>query len=326
MTELYSRRDVERQLEYPAALDAVETTYVETARGRVVNPPKLPMHLGDDGDWPHLNAFSVDMPAYVDWQDVAGVKWAVATWDADTDVPISSLILLYDLFEPGFTAVMEGMYVTGVRTAIQSVVGLKHLLHGVPESVGVFGAGFQAQFQLRVMDRLLDVSEFRVYDIDGARARDLADRIGPHLDATVEVVKSAAEATTGDAVVTVTDSKTPVFDESDLGDDAFVVALGTYQELPARTIRGADHVVVDHIEQCLQRGALAGLAARDEFEESDIDATIGGVLAETHDRPIDPDDSVVFVPIGLGSLDISIAQQVLEQTADRTSVSAFEFV
>jgi alanine dehydrogenase len=322
---LYSRDAVERRLDLDDALDVVERTYVEDARGRVLNPSKLTMHLGDDGGWPDANAFSIDMPAYVDWLGVAGTKWAVATWDADTESPISSLILLFDLDRGAFTAVMEGMYLTGVRTALQSAVGLRSLTATTPTTVGVVGAGFQARFQLLVLDHLLDVAEFRIYDVDGERARSLAAAVGPELAAET-VVGDVPDVVAGsDAIVTVTDSKTPVLDEAWLDDPPLIVALGSYRELPDATIREADHLLADHPEQCLQRGALADLAARGQIGDDDLDATIGDVLDGRYRAPVDPADRVVFVPIGIGALDVAIAERLRRDEGD-DSLREFDFV
>ncbi|WP_435095176.1 ornithine cyclodeaminase family protein [Halorubrum sp. N11] len=323
-TSLLSQSDVEDALDVADALRVVERTYIETNRDRVVNPAKLSMHLGDDGGWPDYNAFAINMPAYVDWLDAVGTKWAVATWDADVEDPISSLILLFDLDGGRFEAILEGMYLTGVRTALQSAVGLKHLLPDTPESVGVFGAGFQAAFQLSVTDELLDINEFFLYDISRDKADGLAAEMRDQLDAELTVCETAATAARNDAVLTVTDSKLPVLDAEWPSKAGLIVALGSYQELPDEILTGADRLVVDHVEQCLQRGALADIAARDGLSASDLDATIGEVLDDERETPVRPSDRTVFVPIGLGALDIALAKGVYNNMISDSSVE-FDF-
>lgn len=309
-TKLFSETDVERRLEFDHALELAERTYRELAQGRVVNPPKLGMHMGDDGEWPDLNAFAIDMPAYVDWLDVAGVKWAVANWDLEAGTPISSLIILFDLQQGRFKSILEGMYLTGVRTAIQSVIGLQHLLPFEPTEIGVLGAGYQAGFQLRVIDELLDVDRFHVYDTDEEVSRSLAARLDRRIDAEIVVCDAPKETTRGDAILTVTNSKTPVLSDDELDGSELIIALGTYQELCDRTILEADHVIVDHVEQCFQRGALSDLVDRNELTRFDVDATIGDVIDGNYGERIHGDDRVVFTPIGLGSIDIAIAEHV----------------
>lgn len=309
-TSLLSQSDVEAALDVADALRVVERTYVEANRDRVVNPAKLSMHLGDDGGWPDYDAFAINMPAYVDWLDAVGTKWAVATWDADVDDPISSLILLFDLTESRFEAILEGMYLTGVRTALQSAVGLKHLLPTPPESVSVFGAGFQAAFQLSVVDEVFDIDDFFLYDMNRAKAEELAAELGDQVDADLTVCETAATAARNDAVLTVTDSKSPVIEPEWPDEAGLIVALGSYRELPDEVLTGADRLVIDHVEQCLQRGALADMVARNELSEADLDATIGEVLDDEHETSVQPSDRTVFVPIGIGALDIAIAKGV----------------
>ena len=323
VSKLYSKSEVAERLDFREALETVERTYLETARGRVLSPAKLTMHMGDDGEWPDMNAFAIDMPAYVDWLGVAGMKWAIATWDVDKDIPISSLILLFDPIRGEFTAVMEGMHLTGVRTALQSVVGLRHLRSSQPESIGVFGAGFQAQFQLSVINDLLNIGEFRLFDIDDDRAHDLAQELGPRMDAKISICDAPAVAGS-DAVVTVTDSKTPVLEERWLDDAGTLIALGSYQELPDETIHAADQIIVDHVEQCLQRGTLSHIAARGTLGENDIDSTIGEVLNDPGYSVVDG-ERVVFVPIGLGSLDVAVAERVYRNQAADDAVQTFRF-
>ncbi len=337
-TELYAKHDVERRIDLPTALDVVETTYIEGARGRVINPAKSTMHLGDDGGWPAANAFSIGMPAYVGWLDAAGMKWAIATWDADVEPPISARILLFDLDQGSFTAILEGMHLTGVRTALQSVVGVTHLCPAPPDSIGVFGAGFQARFQLRVLDGLVDIERFGLYDVAAGRAAGLAADLAPELDADVVVEETPQAAADADVVVTATDSKSPVLDESWLRPGGLVIALGSYRELPDETVLSADRIVVDHAEQCLQRGALSDLADRGAVTAADIDSTIGEVLdaADAADaagaptvakgRPADPDGRTVFVPIGLGSLDVALAEHLRTRGMSDSGVRRFDFL
>jgi len=322
-TALFSKADVEAAIDLDSTLDVVERTYAETGRDRVINPAKLGMHLGDDAEWPAHDAFAIDMPAYVGWLDTAGTKWAVATWEQATE-PISSLQLLFDLDASRFTAIMEGMYLTAVRTAMQSVVGLRRLVPAAPETVGIFGAGFQGRFQVEVIDALVDVDEIRIFDIESEAAAGLADQIGDDLEADLRVCDAPAVAAATDAVVTVTDSQTPVVDHSAVADSTIVIALGTYQELSDETILGADRIVVDHPEQCLNRGALSSLAARDELGEDDLDATIGAVVAGERGPLTGADEQCLFVPLGLGGLDVAIAEHVRRET-DPNAVSTFAF-
>lgn len=90
-------------------------------------------------------------------------------------------------------------------------------------------------------------------------------------------------------------------------------------------ILSADRLVVDHVEQCLRRGAFADMAARDELSAADLNATIGEVLDNERETPVQPSDRTVFVPIGLGALDIAIAKRIYNNTIFDSSKN-FNFI
>jgi len=321
--DLLSQGEINEYTDLNHLLKVVENTYVETARDRVINPPKLTMNMGDDGDWPYLNAFAIDMPAYVDWLDVAGVKWAVGTWDVETDMPVKSVILLFDVERGQFEAILEGMHITGVRTAMQSVVGLQNLSPGTVDTVGVLGAGFQARFQLPVIDALCDIDTFKIFDPDDETLATFVEKIEPGLSAEVVVCDAPSAVVQSEVIVTVTNSKNPVIDVDAFDHADMIIALGTYQELTDDVILDANHLVVDHIEQCLRRGALSNLVDRNMLTRSDIDVTIGDVLNSEYENQIQANETVIFVPIGLGSLDIAIAKRIYESRAEMESIQRF---
>lgn len=196
----------------------------------------------------------------------------------------------------------------------------------MPQSVGVFGAGFQAEFQLRVVDALTTINQFNIFDTNGERARNLATRLRPQLDADLTVSKDPETVASSDAILTVTNSKTPVLEESWLTDDTLVIALGSYRELPDDTISAADHLIVDDVEQCLQRGVLSDMVDRGEMTQDDLDATIGEVLVDDYVSTVETDDRILFVPIGMGSLDVALAEHIHKRKSEQSDAREFEFV
>ncbi len=47
---------------------------------------------------------------------------------------------------------------------------------------------------------------------------------------------------------------------------------------------------------------------RDDLTQDDLDATIGEVLVEDNVSSIETDDRILFVPIGMESLDVALAE------------------
>lgn len=321
---MISKGDVKASLQFERALKIVRTTYREGADDRVLNPPKLSMHLGDDGGWPPHDGFAINMPAYVDWLDAVGSKWAVAAWDSTADIPIHALITLFDMQSGAFKAIIEGMYLTGVRTALQSVIGVRQLQDSSTCSISVIGAGYQAQFQMYLLDALCDVTEFNLFDIDRGTATQLQEDLQSRVEASINCLESVSGMAESDVLITVTDAQRPVITHEHSSDISTIIALGSYGELSETTINNVDAVVVDHIEQCLERGALSSLAEAGQFGKSDIDATIGDVLSASDTSNVRQASQTLFVPIGLGSLDIALAEHVYRHQS-RQSGTQFAF-
>ena len=105
-----------------------------------------------------------------------------------------------------------------------------------------------------------------------------------------------------------------------------VFPMGSYQEVDDEFILGADRVVVDHIGQCLHRGALKELVEAGKFAEKDIDATIGEVVAGKKQGRVSASDRILCIPIGTGAMDVAVASVVLERAKAKGLGSTFDFV
>lgn len=93
-------------------------------------PTKLGLDLGETASYPPYHGFMNAMPAYVGWLNSAGVKWAGGILGKRKDIGlpyITSLILLIDPEIGNFKAVMDGAYITNLRTGAQTAAALKYI-------------------------------------------------------------------------------------------------------------------------------------------------------------------------------------------------------
>ena len=117
------------------------------------------------------------MPAYVGWNDVAGIKWAGGFLGERKKMGlpyITSLILLINPKIGNFTAVMDGEWITTMRTGAQTAVSLKYLHKGASIRLGLYGAGAQGHSQTEAISKVFDIEEVRVYDVSRAAAEKYA--------------------------------------------------------------------------------------------------------------------------------------------------------
>src|SRR4030095_7422144 len=94
-----------------------------------------------------------------------GLEIVQATYlllDAETGVPLS---------------LMDGRFITGIRTAATSAVATKFLSDPAAKRLAVFGAGVQAKFHTQAMFEVAEISEVLIVSRNPEKARALADEV-----------------------------------------------------------------------------------------------------------------------------------------------------
>src|SRR3954465_10174801 len=134
-----TRADVEAVgLTGVGVIDVLEDVFRAKRLGRTEMPPKIGVHPRDD-------AFIHAMPAYLGDPDVAGIKWVAGYPDNQAlGLPyIHGLLVLTDGATGRPVAVMDATWITEVRTAAASMLGIRALAQSTIETIGLIGCGRQ---------------------------------------------------------------------------------------------------------------------------------------------------------------------------------------
>jgi alanine dehydrogenase len=154
MTEslLYlSSRDIETIGLGPAELvDAVERVFAAQAGGAARPGPKavVPVAVG--------HSFHA-MPGTIAADGLAGMKFfGVVPDNAERGLPnVCSLVALSDIANALPLCIMDGGWITGVRTAAMTATAAKHLAHPDRETAAFIGCGVQARAHARLLRQVL---------------------------------------------------------------------------------------------------------------------------------------------------------------------------
>jgi len=327
-TVLLSKSDIEKVMTMKEVVEIVDKTYVGFGEGKVINPTKVGLDLGETAEWPPYKGFMNAMPAYVGWLDSAGIKWAGGFLDnAKIGLPyITGMILLIDPRTGHFKAVMDGAEITNMRTGAQAAVALKYLHNKKSIKIGLYGAGMQGHYQTMAISQLFDIEELKVYDIKREASEKFAEDMKSIVPGNIIIVDSPEEAADGDAVICVTQSKDKFVKNSWIKPGTILFAMGSYQECDDDFILSADEIIVDHIGQCLHRGALKELNAKGKVTEKNIYATIGEVAAGKKRGRSSDKDRILCIPIGTGAMDVAVATIVYQRAVKEGLGGNFEFV
>ena len=203
-----------------------------------------------------------------------------------------------------------------VRTGAASGVAAKFLARPGASSLGLIGAGWQAQSQLAAIRAAVPSIEHVVVSSRTAeRAAAFAEEHG------AEVAESPADAGACDVVVTATTSKDPVLRGDWLREGALVCAVGANdpeaRELDAQVIDRASLVCCDSLEDArLESGDLIEPVAAGQLDWLEVQELHQIVSGELPGRQ-SPADIVVFKSNGIAPWDLAIADEVVRRARER---------
>jgi len=150
-------------------------------------PAKIGIH-------PLENTFIHAMPAYIPSEHACGIKWAAGYPDnrRKFGLPqISALLLLNDDQTGVPLAMMDGSWITTVRTAAVTAVGVKYLGNVNSETFGMIGCGELGKKHIEFVSHVLpQLKKVYIYDVyEEAMDRLIAD-VQPKIQA--EIVKASS--------------------------------------------------------------------------------------------------------------------------------------
>jgi ornithine cyclodeaminase/alanine dehydrogenase-like protein (mu-crystallin family) len=220
-----SEGDVERCLDLRELLDGLEDGFCGLELGEVQSPARTEVTVPGKG-------FSLAMPAWRPGMAIA-VK-VVNVFDANLELDLPNHLAMITLFEQDTGAtccVMDGTYITGVRTAASAVLSARLLGRKSARVVTVIGAGVQGREHLRLLPLIRDLERINICSLHPDEAERLAAR-SPLARARRDIEAAVRES---DIVCLATHSATPVIDPAWLKAGTHVSSVGYHPpagELP----------------------------------------------------------------------------------------------
>ncbi len=173
---------------------------------------------------------------------------------------MSALVALFDGQTGHPRCVMEGGYLTDLRTGAGTGLAARYLARKDSRKLALIGAGRVARNQVAALSRVCPIDTIRIATRSGARAKRLIEYLTEEdgwLPASIQTVSSAAEAVAeADIVVCATTSHQPTFSGGALRPGTFVAATGAHlpdaREVDSETIRRSSVRVIDSRDDCLE--------------------------------------------------------------------------
>ncbi len=298
-----SEEDVGSLVTPAEAVPVIEQCFLRMAAGEVELMPRR--------RFPVAGGYFAVMAAADRGLGVAGLKSYTVV-----EGKLSFVVALFDLSGGELVAMIAADRLGQVRTGAASGVAAKHLARAGASSIGLIGAGWQAESQLAAIRAAVpSLERIVVSSRTTERAEAFAERHG------TEVAESPADAGRCDVVVTATTSKDPVLRGDWLEEGALVCAIGANdpraRELDAQVLERASLVCCDSLEDAkLESGDLIEPVAAGQLDWLEVHELHQIVAGEIPGRQSDR-DVVVFKSNGIAPWDVAIAHEVARRARER---------
>lgn len=315
---LYLTQDDVRQiLDMRTTIEVVEYGFKEMGFGKVEMPTRIYLHFEKN------NGVLITMPAYIETLNAAGVK--VVTVHPDNPVKhklpsVIARIILNDPKDGQPLAIMDGTYITMLRTGAAGACGIKYLSRKDSRSAAIVGLGVQGRSQLLGLLQVRDIEKVRVYDVVPEARVSYVKEMSKQTGVDIEALDSVSSAVKDvDILISCTPSKNPVVTGDMVKKGMHISAIGTdtrdKRELDTTTltkVAAEGKIVVDYTSQALMVGDFAIPIQSGDFKKEEIFAELGEVIIGKKKGRETESEITLFKATGLAMEDIVTAHRVYE--------------
>jgi alanine dehydrogenase len=313
---LLSEKQVQDLIDIDELIATLEQAHIQCSTGRAVMPVRLVVPL------PQIHGRITSMPGCLNDDNALGMK--VVTYFQENPkrgLPaILATIMLFSVETGKMIAVMDGSYITAIRTACASAMATRALANRETPVLGILGAGVQARAHIQALSRVRKLQQIKIYSPSGISAtkirKDMESGVG------VKVAASAEDAVKhSDIVVTVTTAKEPILKSEWLNAGVHINAVGSHRpdlrEIDGATLARAK-VVVDSREAIMAECGDILLALNEKSVPDDvIHAEIGEVLAGIKSGRESAGEITLYKSVGIAIQDVATANLVYHRALDR---------
>ncbi len=316
-TLILTAREVRRLIDWPMAIGSARATLLQLTRGRAAMPPKLYLTLPSGDDFRA-------MPARVAAPAACGIKWVnVHARNPRRGLPtVMAVIVLNDPATGAPLAVMDGVWITKVRTAAAAAVAAQALSRRESRRVALIGCGAQADAQLFALRQVRRFTEVRVWGHAPGEAARFCARMRRQLPGVALAPAATVQAAVAqaDLIITLTPSRRPLVRAGWVAPGTHINAIGAdapgKQELDPALLRRAV-VVVDDRAQSIHAGELNMPIARGQYQPACIRGTLGDVLIRRRAGRCSLREITIFDSTGLAVHDVALAAEAYRRASRR---------
>ena len=302
MAIFLSEADVRQLLTMDLALAAVESAHRAHALGRAIDIPRQRTRVP-------TASLHILQGALLD-ENVMGYKAYTASKEG-----ARFLVHLFDATSGRLQAVLEADYLGMMRTGAAGGVAAKFLARPEAATVGLIGAGWQAQSQLEALCKVRPIRQVKLFSRNAEKYRLASADFSKRFDIEVVPVESAEAAVRdSDLVVTITTAVSPVVLGDWLSAGTHINAAGSNalirRELDEKTVGRAQLVCVDSRATAVaEAGDLQPALEKGRLHAGQL-VELGELICGLKPGRASAESITLFESQGIAIQDIALAQRL----------------
>jgi ornithine cyclodeaminase len=309
MALFLTEADVRQLLTMDLAIEAVVAAHRAHALGRAVDIPRQRTRVPTAS----LHILQGALPD----EGVMGYKAYTASREG-----ARFLVHLFDAANGGLLAVIAADYLGMMRTGAVGGVAAQALARPEAATVGLIGAGWQAQGQLEALCKVRQIGRVKLFSRDAERRRLASAEFSARCGVEVVPVDSAETAVReSDIVVTITTASSPVLLGEWLAPGMHINAAGSNaiirRELDEKAVGRVGLVCVDSRATALREaGDLQPALEKGRLHEGQL-VELGEILAGIRPGRPGPEAITLFESQGMAIQDLAVARRLLDLARER---------
>ena len=294
-----------------AIVKGIESALVAEGRGgSLVMPPRQNLTLG--------NSFLRVMPVIMGGAGVFGLKM----FQGSLERGVRYLVLLCDIESADVLAVLDGAYLTAVRTGATSALATSYMARPDATTVGVIGSGLEAETNLLATCTVREVERVKVFSPRAHRREGFARRMSETLGIEVDPVDEPQAAVADMDIVVIATNTGPGGPVAYQGEWAepgqHISSIGSttpqLREIDVPTFVRADLIVYDLAPAIMaeESGDVLAFSHADPANHERT-LTLQDLLLDTSVAAPGQDTISLYKSVGAAVQDIACALAVYEQ-------------
>ncbi len=329
-----NEKDAKRILTMERVIELMEKCFSEYASGKVVNPVKLHLSLR-----PHIEGYLNCMPSYMVDSNLMGVKLA-GGWKENRQHGLPTSIGVIVLFDPKTGvpyAVVDGTFITSIRTGAVVGVQAKYLAKKDSSVVTIIGAGVQGYASLQAIATVLKtLQEVRLIDINKEVLSNYVNKASKEFTSIkFSFYEDIQEAVRGsDIVVSCATPTSPLLEGIEFDKGQTVISVSEPFRSPEWVKNTFSKMVADFPECLVTRQNQENLWLAQKRGENDfvelspemVDEELGDIIIGKAAGRTSDEEVIFSATVGMSMEDVICAEEVYQKAMQEGIGIELEFM